>query len=242
MSLAWSALWLRLVSLGRWNQQHWQQWVTSEDLGTFQRNISHLKKPPCKQLIKQSKAYKILRYIKTRESWGWDYLLPGWLFQTCTDMYLCTRPYMFDIAWFGDLNTNQFSQCEHRLWKQPSSGSLALIIRFMEELLHHLGCRNSPRVKREINYQLNCRSSGVLWISEPSVFSSNWSTTPKDLRWNTLIPRCPVKKLSSVVHAAKIPDVRAAPFLQVGVLQWGTGPDISDIYADRRLFQLPTWS
>lgn len=31
MSLAWSALWLRLVSLGRWNQQHWQQWVTSED-------------------------------------------------------------------------------------------------------------------------------------------------------------------------------------------------------------------
>lgn len=31
MSLAWLALWLRLVSLGRWNQQHWQQWVTSED-------------------------------------------------------------------------------------------------------------------------------------------------------------------------------------------------------------------
>ena len=75
------------------------QWVSSEDLGTFRRSISHLKKPPCKQTYKkQSKAYKFLRYIETRESWGWDYLLPGWLFQTCTDMYLCTRPYMFDIV------------------------------------------------------------------------------------------------------------------------------------------------
>lgn len=31
-------------------------------------------------------------------------------------------------------------------------------------------------VNSEINYQLTV---GVLWISEPSVFSSNWSTTPK---------------------------------------------------------------
>lgn len=63
MSLAWSALWLRLVSLGRWNQQHWQQWVTSEDLGTFRMNISHLTHHPASKLIKQSKAYKILRYV-----------------------------------------------------------------------------------------------------------------------------------------------------------------------------------
>ena len=198
------------------------QWVSSEDsthlpLGHVpDEYISHLTHHPASKLIKQSKAYKILRYIKTRESWGWDYLLPGWLFQTCTDMYLCTRPYMFDIVWFGDLNTNQFSQCEHRLWKQPSSGSLALIIRFMEELLHHLGCRISP-CKAWDKLSINCRSSGVLWISNQLYFHQ---IDQQHLRWNTPIRF--TKKLSSVVHAAKIPDVRAAPFLR-WAMQWEQG-------------------